>query len=273
MKADVWRVVQATAVGTSHLNDEIPCQDIAQHQIVDTSEDVIFVAVVCDGAGSATQSDRGAYLTARTTLGLIESYLSSGGAVSEIDRDKVLEWLVLIREIIDREARCSNQLVREFACTLLCAVVANNHAAFFQVGDGAIVVSDVADEWSYVFWPQHGEFANTTNFVVSPNALDALEFCPSANRIFEVAMFSDGLENLVLHAASKTAYASFFNSMLPPVRMSPGGYDETLSEKLKQYLLSPKVCDRTDDDKALILASRRQAQIVEASVKDPAIDP
>lgn len=148
--------------------------------------------------------------------------------------------------------------VREYACTLLGAVVSPTAAAFLQVGDGAIVVSHgEEDGWSYVFWPQHGEFANTTNFIVSPNAMEALEFDLATRRIEEIAVFTDGIENLVLHQASRTVHEPFFNQMFRPVRDSDAeGFNGALSEGLRRYLSGPAICERTDDDKTLILATR-----------------
>lgn len=138
------------------------------------------------------------------------------------------------------------------------AIVGDNSNAFVQVGDGAIVVSEGADDgWAWVFWPQHGEFANTTNFVVSPNSIDVMEFASTPHRIDEVAVFSDGIENLVLHAASRTVHAPFFDAMFPPVRQHLPGFAVDLSLGLEKYLLSPRICDRTDDDKTLVLATRR----------------
>ena len=84
-----------------------------------------------------------------------------------------------------------------------------------------------------------------------------MEFEFAKRRIDEFAMFSDGLENLVLHRATRTVHHSFFNVMLQPVRnIGSTGVDEKLSKALHDYLSSAKVCDRTDDDKSLILASR-----------------
>jgi hypothetical protein len=46
--------------------------------------------------------------------------------------------------------------------------------------------------------------------------------------------------------------------MFGPVRaLEVEGIDTELSLGLEQYLASPTVCERTDDDKTLILATRR----------------
>jgi hypothetical protein len=148
---------------------------------------------------------------------------------------------------------------------LLAAIIADDSAAFLQIGDGAIVTSrGEEDGWCWVFWPQHGEFANTTNFVVSTNALDVFEFDLAPRRVDEIALFTDGLENLVLHRASKTVHDPFFNALLNPVRQSTSdGYDEQLSEKLRAYLSLPAFCERTNDDKTLVIASRRSPSVEE----------
>jgi hypothetical protein len=172
-------------------------------------------------------------------------------------------WVKEIAEQLERKAHDADHHVQEYACTLLAAIIAHDAAVFLQIGDGAIVTSHgEEDGWSWVFWPRHGEFANTTNFVVSENALDVLEFELAPRRIDEIALFTDGLENLVLHHGSKTVHDPFFNALLKPIRQSINdGYDESLSEKLKAYLSSPAFCERTDDDNTLIIASRKSRSI------------
>ena len=104
----------------------------------------------------------------------------------------------------------------------------------------------------------HGEFANTTYFATEDYAADHLAFEKTAGRIDEVALFSDGIEPLVLHYATKSVHAPFFDRMFPAVRgLGPPGRDAALSDALAAYLDSPAICERTDDDKTLILASRR----------------
>jgi hypothetical protein len=115
------------------------------------------------------------------------------------------------------------------------------------------------DGWRHVFWPQHGEFANTTNFVTSENVHDTLDFALTTDPVAEVAIFTDGLENLVLQKVERQAHAPFFDSMFRAVRRSTAnGVDHGLCAHLKTYLAGAPVNARTDDDKTLILASRRQ---------------
>jgi len=93
-------------------------------------------------------------------------------------------------------------------------------AVFLQIGDGAIVATshgEEEDEWSWIFWPQKGPFANTTTCCLE-DALQVLEFELLPRRIDEIAMFTDGLEGLVLHHKTKTVHDPFFNAVMKPLR-------------------------------------------------------
>lgn len=219
----------------------------------------MLVAVVADGAGSAAHSDVGSWLATKTLIEFVEIYLADGGELSELERSVACGWIFEVRAALEATAKANGHAARDYACTLLAVLAGERATAFLQIGDGAIVVSHgEEDGWSYVFWPQHGEYANTTNFVIAPNAEDLPDFELASRRVDEFAVFSDGIEKLVLHDATRTVHESFFRKMLPPVRnLKAPGVDAELSEGLKRYLSSPVICDRTDDDKTLVLASRR----------------
>lgn len=263
-----WRIASASAIGTSHISVGKPCQDNAVHCLLDGLEGQVLTAVVCDGAGSATYSDVGAWLASQTLLELAFVHFSEQGTLSQIDREKALVWVSEIAERISAHADGLNHSAKDYACTLLAAILGPDSAVFLQIGDGAMVVSHgQEDGWSYVFWPQHGAYANTTNFVTSPGLTDLLEFEFAPRRIEEVALFSDGLENLVLHHATRSVHQPFFDAMFPAVRGSCSrGEDVELSSGLKAYLMSPLICERTDDDKSLILATRSSTEM-EAAYK------
>jgi hypothetical protein len=254
-----WRVAAASAIGTSHVAARSKCQDAnVVDAFVAQGEDILTL-VVCDGAGSALHAERGAACTVATVRDVVRSYLESGGTFAELTREIASRWLEKVQNALRSEAAGIGAPVAEFACTLLLAIAGQDHAAFFQLGDGAIVASDGLDGgFSVVFWPQHGEFANTTNFVVSSDAADAFEFALDHRPdLKEIAVFSDGLENLVLHHASRTVHEAFFSTMFKPVRACRS-FEESamLDADLRTYLNSSGVTDRTDDDKSLILATR-----------------
>jgi hypothetical protein len=254
----VWRIATASVIGTSHTKTGQPCQDSARVRLVDAPNGAILVSAVSDGAGSAAHSEIGSSAAVSTATYLIENYLKSGGTIDAIQRETALSWLAQIQAVITQFAAEAGASAREFACTLLVAIIGPEHAAFFQVGDGAMVVLEEGDDgWSYIFWPQHGEYINSTNFVTSPDAASVIEFAQVSRRIESFSSFSDGIESMVLHYATKTVHDSFFNAMIAPVQQGDAeGIDEGLSASLSKYLSSDRVCERTDDDKSLILASR-----------------
>jgi protein phosphatase 2C-like protein len=259
-----WRAAHASVIGTSHTKTGLPCQDAASCQVVcDPDGRHVLLAVACDGAGSASRSLDGATLT-------VDRFLRDFGDASRrwgldgITKEFVEDWLSRVRAEIRDRAETDDLSPREFACTILGAVVGHDRVAFFQIGDGAIVVSNRAepDDYGWVFWPQHGEFANQTNFITQENALGVLEFELEERCVDEIAIFTDGIERLVLDLQEKTAHAPFFRTLFGWLaKTDPVGAGEEIppSEVVSRYLGSKQINDRTDDDKTLILASRRPA--------------
>lgn len=255
----------ASSIGTSHIANGSPCQDSFHCRFVEPQPNrKVLIAVASDGAGSARYSDVGSSLACNTLGELAQNYLDNGGQVSTLDRTTVGRWIEYIVDELSSRAAADGNQIREYACTLLAVIASDEAAAFVQIGDGAIVVSDgLEDGWSYVFWPQHGEFANTTNFLVSPDVMDCLAFDVALRPIKEFAVFTDGIENLVLHKASQSVHEPFFNSIFKAVRLSPvEGLDERLCLELEAYLSAPAITNRTDDDKTLILATRLSRELV-----------
>lgn len=253
-------MIGASAIGTSHITSNTPCQDHFESKVIVTRKGPVLAVVVCDGAGSASHADIGARLAATTLIELIELHYGNEQPATA-NRDCAVEWLTAVADALAAHADVHERRLRDYACTVLAAIVGVDEACFLQVGDGAIVVSHgEEDGWSYVFWPQHGEFANTTNFVISRDLETVVEFEHVERRIDEFAVFSDGIENLVLQPKDRCVHSGFFNSMIQPVRALPEpGFSAALSDSLATYLSSPVICDRTDDDKTLFLGARQGA--------------
>jgi len=258
MAAGAWRIAGASAVGTSHLKSGAPCQDAFRHSVFTSpAEGEVVLLTVSDGAGSARFADVGADLACREFAANLELYLADGNCVASLEAGHIRKWLDNVVEALAVRAAAEEAVLRDYACTFLGAILSNTHAAFVQVGDGAIVVREGPEDWCYIFWPQHGEYINTTRFITESASLDLLNFAVTSNVINELAIFSDGIEPLVLHYATNTVHSPFFNEMIAPVRALPeAGFDTTLSQQLGSYLSSPQICSRTDDDKTLLLASR-----------------
>jgi hypothetical protein len=255
-----WRIAMASCIGTSHRAAGEPCQDAHFHLQVEGPAGKVTVLAASDGAGTAAGAEIGAALACETFARLVGDYVEGGGTVRHIKRPLVQRWIAAVAYRLSLRAKTQDRERNDLACTLLAAIVGPEATAFIQVGDGAIVTWLPDDlGWRYIFWPQHGEFANTTNFVTADSAGQTFEFALTTDPVEEIAIFTDGLENLVLQKAKLAVHAPFFDSMFPPMRRSAApGVDAALSASLEKYLATQPITDRTDDDKTLILASRRR---------------
>jgi len=194
----------------------------------------------------------------------MELFLQSGGSINQITLSIVSDWLEDFQSEILNLSNESGLSPRDYACTFLTAIIGPEDSVFAQIGDGAIVISvpDSPDEYNYVYWPQKGEYENMTFFATDPGANNKLAFGYQKGVIEEVALFSDGLERLALNFTQQEPHAPFFRPMFVPLRsteVDETGMAQQLSLALQQYLASDKVNDRTDDDKTLILATRRRS--------------
>jgi hypothetical protein len=252
-----WRYAAASVAGASHVRSTTECQDACAVEVFETKEGPALVLAVSDGAGSARAAAIGSRATVAGVLERAGAWFAAERTVAEITDALIRNWVEGIREEIG-ELACETQTeMRDYAATLLLAVLGQTHSAFAQLGDGALVALTAEQEWSWVFWPMHGEYCNTTYFIVDETAIKMLQVECQARAILEIAVFSDGLEPLVLDFKERTAFYPFFTRVFRPLRASTvDGVDVPLSRQLTEYLRSTSITARTDDDLTLVLATR-----------------
>ncbi len=215
----------------------------------------ILVASLADGAGSASQSAQGARLVVESFQRDFAAAAQDAAGLAAIDRDFVLRWLAETQNAIGTLAAASGYQVKDYACTLLGAVITDEAALYVQIGDGAIVTED-ADGYGWVFWPQHGEFANSTFFVTMENAAEIIQVERRDGAVQELAMFSDGMERLVLDMSAQTVHAPALRPIFGWLEATDPVPNGGPSGVVTAYLNSANVNRRTDDDKTLIMATR-----------------
>ncbi len=260
MNVGRWRYAAASVIGTSHLKLGSPCQDANDCQLLTSLGDAeILVAVLSDGAGTAEHSAEGSALTCSVLMGHVVDHIAGGNTIAQITRDVVCSWMLNLQGQIATNAETTGWSIREYACTAIAAVIGASSAAFLQIGDGAIVVSEQADEYAHVFWPDRGEYENTTYFVTQEAAIDHLQFESVGHQIHEAALFTDGIQRLALDYKMEVPHQPFFRSIFSPLRATAWGRQQSLCTALDQFLGSSRVTDRTDDDKTLVIASRLAA--------------
>jgi hypothetical protein len=260
----MWKLVSESVAGVSHVKRGEPCQDFAGAKVVRRRGGEPVLVVACaDGAGSAALGGEGARHACDEVLRRASLEVEGGLAVPAVDPGRMLGWYAAARGVVEAAAAAHGATdLRELACTLLVAVVGEAEAAFAQVGDGAIVVLEDGAEaggdgdYKPVFWPQTGEYANTTNFLTGPDYEKKVAFAALDVAVDELALFTDGLQTLALRIAEHRAHGPFFAPLFRTLRAARGPDTEPLREPLRRFLDSPRVNERTEDDKTLVLATR-----------------
>jgi Protein phosphatase 2C len=256
----MWKYGFTSVAGTFHLKSSTPCQDAGRVEVVvDAGGAEVLLAVASDGAGSATLAQIGSTLACNLFVDEVKSHIEGGNTRTLLSDNFIVDWVGKFRRTAAGWSRADSARIQDFACTLLAAVVWHDRAIYFQIGDGAIVESrrDEPDRYTVVCWPQQGEYANMTNFLTDADAAQKVVREARSGVIDEVAIFTDGIQRLALDYGARSAHAPFFAPLFAWLRPRPGGYSRELSDSLAVYLNSEKINARTDDDKTLILATRR----------------
>ncbi|OJU59431.1 MAG: serine/threonine protein phosphatase [Altererythrobacter sp. 66-12] len=244
-----WRWAAASRIGTSHLGSGTRKQDA--YTVSRLPGDALCL-VVSDGAGSASHGGQGASLVCRSLTANLRAWFRAHNGLP--DDEQVMAW---IDELRDRLAIVAGQRAltrRQFAATLVLLAVKGEELLALQIGDSAMV-GRREGRWEAICWPENGEFASTTFFVTDdPQVRLRTARLPLDYDAF--ALFSDGIENVALDHLGGQPHARFFDPMMKPVDdAKEGGKLTALSAALGRYLDGAALCERTDDDKTLILLS------------------
>ena len=285
-----WKAIARSAIGTSHIKQQMPCQDYGDYKMIDDA----IIGVVADGAGSAKHSDVGAKLAVDTVLETITqreiqtvSELCNSDRLNKVEKSKpsVLKTLSLLNRnnkdregdtavavvrsdsehrvkqffskivkqvtiALEKQAKTNNYAIDDLACTLLIAIATPNGIAAMQIGDGFITVRYRDREPELLFTPDKGEYVNETTFVTSTNALEDMKVVIEAGQPEFVCASTDGLERLAIRLSDWTPFTPFFQPLEQYLRET----DNLESDKyLEDFLNSDRLNARTDDDKTLFL--------------------
>lgn len=251
----IWKVVGAIAPGTSHLESSLPCQDrYLTTEFTSGDGGAVLALAVSDGAGSAERSETGATTVCSTLIACTRDALAVSSDLDQIGDELVRSWFIDARAAIRILARDEDGAINDYAATGLLAVVADHQALCAQVGDGAMVIRGRDANFTVAIWPEGGEYANETFFVTDPNVATRVHV-RRFDGVRDVIAFSDGLQRLALHSATKSAYAPFFEQIVRTVRDEERTVDDLMND-LTAYLGSAMVNARTDDDKSLVIGCR-----------------
>jgi serine/threonine protein phosphatase PrpC len=248
----IWHVVGASVKGSSHEKREQPCQDA--HAFCVTADGYILVAVG-DGAGSADRSDQGSRLAVDTAIATLEKTLDAGPPADDADwMAAMIAAFCAARQAIAELSEIEEQPTRAYATTLTCAAIADECLVVGQIGDGVAVARRENGHLFAATEPQHGEYANETFFLTMAEAMEQLEVGVFTQKMSDVALMTDGLVRLAMKVAENRPHSPFFE---PLFAFASQVEDEVKAQvQLEALLASERVCERTDDDKTLVLIAR-----------------
>lgn len=252
MSTHEWRCIGASVIGLSHKRHEQPCQDYWSHRILPTGELVVAVA---DGAGSALMAQAGAHLVVEGALAALQALRQRYQPASrKAWRDLVAHAFGAAQRSVGRHAEQTGYTPRDYAATLLLAVITPELVVCGLIGDCAIVIASAEGELQSLCQPQRGLYANTTYFATHHRHQERLDLQLWEGAVRQVALFSDGLLSLAMNIEQNRPYAPFFT---PLFAFAAEATDSVQAgQALATFLASERVNQRTHDDKTLVLITR-----------------
>jgi hypothetical protein len=167
----VWVTAYASVMGNGHIVQNLPCQDSHFHQHIVNS--VWSIAIVSDGAGSASHSDKGSDFVVRNTAQCFEKIISEKGWNSPETLPTAEEWrteaqvaLQIVWQRLKTFAESEKLTLKDLSCTIIVAIYSPFGVLMAHIGDGRGAYYD-GQSWKALFVPFRGEEANQTVFITS----------------------------------------------------------------------------------------------------------
>lgn len=253
-----WKAIARSTVGTSHIKQQLPCQDYGGCKILNN----VIIGAVADGAGSAKYADIGAKIAVETVLEDIaeEQWLqkrkyfweTAPQPLSEEAARKLFTKTVnKVITALSEQALSKGYSINDLACTLLVVIATPTWVAAMQIGDGFIVVRPQQEDHILLFPPDKGEYINETTFVTSANALNAMKVGVFSGKPEFICASTDGLERVAIRMSDYTPFTPFFQPLEEYLQET--SHPEQSDEYLMDFLDSGRLNARTDDDKTLLL--------------------
>ena len=256
VKPDIdWKYALASVIGTSHLDSNTTKQDFCLVEKKNINGVNYLFSAVADGAGSAKFSDKSSSYICRLFIRKAEKWLNEND-ISTLNKEVVLSWFLHFQNVINRVVRIYHiESIKEFATTLLFALLSEKGNIFVQIGDGVIAKGDIND-LNCVFEPQHGEYINTTYFATEKNISERFMFEFNSDKIKRLVMHTDGIEIISFNFALKKPHINFFNPIFAMLdEFNKSGLDKSTSEFIYGFLDCERVKQKTDDDKTMVIIS------------------
>jgi len=166
-----WFVVCASSIGKSHITSNIPCQD--NHYC----ENIGYgwgIAISCDGAGSAENSDLGSVFVSKEAFNLFKKYIISNSYHKKNFLPSDNDWNIFacdafnqIRRQLEKFAKSKKIEFTSVGCTVIVVIYSPIGLLVVHIGDGRSGYCNIKGEWNSMLTPHKGEESNETIFISS----------------------------------------------------------------------------------------------------------
>ncbi len=246
----IWKVVSASVNGIVHEKSGQICQDSHSWKVIGKKT---LIAGVADGAGSALFSDEGSKLAVQIAIKRLSKLIEK----PKFDDDSYLRNIMVdslrsAKMAIEDKARSENKSIRDFATTLILLIATDEFVSAVQIGDGAVIIME-NNIITTLTKPSYREYINETEFLTSFSDFDDLKIEIKRCKIKDLAIISDGLQMIALNLPDYTPFRGFFLPLFDFLKKAED--EKKASKQLEDFLRSPRVTERTDDDLTLLLAT------------------
>jgi serine/threonine protein phosphatase PrpC len=275
--SEFFEVVGASVAGPKRHATGSVCQDFFT---AEASADWI-VAIVSDGAGSATRSLEGARIVSEEVCQALtvrlkshqrphhaadwRARLKAKRLTVETNTESLWSWVqqAVVDGIDKARERCLNEaragdLLRSFHATVLGVVIRGEGGIFFHIGDGGASAHNVTEdrvETHSFSEPERGEYANETFFFTEARWREHLRLTKIPGAIQAVWLMSDGAYDLMVPPGQTQLRQITVKEIDRLV------FDHEVGDKsgvLSTILASSQATDRNDDDKTLVIVRKRE---------------
>ena len=247
--SDKWNFAGLLRQGETHRVERTACDDYAK--AVELG-DGTFVAVVCDGAGSAAKGGIGSRVCAEKFIDYV-TLRCDGEALTVED---IKQGFCHARAGLETEAVKHQLPIEAFASTMVTVTCLAESTIFAQIGDGFAVANFADGRLEMPLIPDRGEFANQTYFLTSQNWIETLQVATITEPCMGCTLSTDGLQNILI-TRDQRPYEPFFTKMFGHTKNLQSTQIET---SLRDFLSSNLVNSKVSDDATIIIAVKRQTE-------------
>lgn len=271
-----WIIAKGSSIGGRHIEDNTPCQDA--NNVFYDSELKYGIAIVSDGAGSASHSEIGSDFIVNHIVDIFKNKFPTTDFETFLETDKqeidafFINSFKELYGLLEELAKESDLPIKSLASTVIVVLFGKSGLICSHIGDGRAGFQDMDNNWFSILEPYKGEEANQTIFITSDIWEKPQEFIRTTvikQPIQSFTLMSDGCENATfelnrfneetqLYERLNNPYPKFFNPNINVLRElhKNGKTTDEINELWVSFLKNGNEKFESEiDDKTLILGT------------------